>query len=85
MRILFNGSVAYSDHAWRKPIVSRAEIVGVCALEESVFNAHYLWLTLIANDAGKATFYAQNIDNSKSFEWIQERKLDVIFTSGGCD
>jgi methionyl-tRNA formyltransferase len=57
MRILFIGSVAFSAHALRELVAMQAEIVGVCTLKESAFNADHMDLTSIANDAGIPTFY----------------------------
>ena len=82
MRILFIGSVAFSAYALRELIAMRAEIVGVCTLKESAFNADHVDLTSIANDAGIPALYAPNLDNPESLEWIRERKPDVIFCFG---
>jgi len=82
MRILFIGSVAFSAHALRELIAMQAEIVGVCTLKESAFNADHVDLVSIANDAGIPALYAQNLDNSESLEWVRERKPDVIFCFG---
>lgn len=82
MRILFIGSVAFSAHALRELIAMQAEIVGVCTLKESAFNADHVDLTSIANDAGIPALYAQNLDNPESLEWVHERKPDVIFCFG---
>jgi methionyl-tRNA formyltransferase len=60
MRILFIGSVAFSAHALRELIAMQAEIVGVCTLKESVFNADHVDLVSIANDAGIPALYADN-------------------------
>jgi len=82
MRILFIGSVAFSAHALRELIAMQAEIVGVCTLKESAFNADHVDLTFIANDAGIPVLYAQNLDNPESLEWVRKRKPDVIFCFG---
>ena len=82
MRILFIGAVAFSAHALRELIAMQAEIVGLCTLKESTFNADHADLTSIANNAGIPTLYAQNLDDPESLEWIRERKPDVIFCFG---
>lgn len=82
MRILFIGAVTFSAHALRELIAMQSEIVGVCTLKESVFNADHVDLAGIANDAGIPTLYAQDLESPKSLEWIRERKPDVIFCFG---
>jgi len=82
MRILFIGAVTFSAHALRELIAMQVEIVGVCTLKESVFNADHVDLSSIANEAGIPTLYAQDLDNPESLEWIRERKPDVIFCFG---
>ena len=82
MRILFIGAVAFSAHALRELIAMQAEIVGVCTLKESTFNADHVDLASIAKDAGIPILYAQDLDNPEPLEWISERKPDVIFCFG---
>ena len=68
MRILLIGSVALSAHALRELITMQFEIVGVCTLKESAFNADHVDLTSIANDAGIRALNAQNLDNPEYLE-----------------
>jgi len=82
MKILFIGSVAFSAHALRELIAMQAEIVGVCTLKESAFNADHVDLVSIANEARIPALYAENLDNPESLEWVRERKPDVIFCFG---
>lgn len=52
MRILFIGTIESSARALRELTAMRADVVGVCTLLQSSFNADYLDLSPIAEEAG---------------------------------
>ena len=52
MRILFIGAVEFSARTLTALIQMNSEIVGVCTLEKSPFNADHEDLTPIAHQAG---------------------------------
>ena len=82
MRILFIGAVAFSAHALRELIAMRAEVVGVCTLKQSVFNADHADLTPIAKQAGIPVLDTPDLNSVEVFGWIREREPDVIFCFG---
>jgi methionyl-tRNA formyltransferase len=52
VKILFIGSVVFSAHALRELIAMGADVVGVCTLSASSFNADHEDLVPIAEKAG---------------------------------
>jgi methionyl-tRNA formyltransferase len=82
MRILFIGAVAFSAQALRELIAMRANIVGVCTLKESKFNADHHDLTPIAEQAGIPVYYTPYLNSEENITWIRALKPDVIFCFG---
>ena len=82
MRILFIGAVEFSARILTALIQMNSEIVGVCTLEKSPFNADHEDLTPIAHQAGIPSCYTPDINNSKTLAWIAEKKPDVVFCFG---
>jgi methionyl-tRNA formyltransferase len=82
MRILFIGAVEFSARTLTALIQMNSEIVGVCTLEKSPFNADHEDLTPIAHQAGIPSCYTPDINNSKTLAWIEEKQPDVIFCFG---
>jgi len=82
MRILFIGSVVFSAHALRELIAMGADIVGVCTLIESGFNADHQDLTPIAEEAGIPVHSASDLHAPASIDWIRSLLPDVIFCLG---
>ena len=82
MRILFIGAVAFSAHALRELLAMHAEIVGVCTLTQSAFNADHVDLTPIAEQAGVPVRNTPDLNIPEVLEWIRERQPDVIFCFG---
>lgn len=82
MKILFIGSVAFSAHALRELIALSADVVGVCTLSASSFNADHADLTPIAKRAGIPVRETPDINSAESMDWIRARAPDVIFCFG---
>lgn len=82
MRILFIGAVEFSARALRELIAMRADVVGVCTLLESAFNADHVDLTPIAEEAGIPVCITPDINGEVALNWIRECEPDVIFCFG---
>jgi len=82
MKILLIGAVTFSACALRELIAMRAEVVGVCTLKQSAFNADHVDLTPIAEQAGIPVRHTPNLNDSDVLGWIREREPDVIFCFG---
>jgi methionyl-tRNA formyltransferase len=82
MRIVFIGTVEFSLRALEHLLALGVEIVGVCTLPESQFNADHVDLSVISEAHGLPWIYAEDINSSKTLKWIRERKPDVIFCFG---
>ena len=82
MRIVFIGAVEFSRHALERLLAMRAEIVGVCTLQESKFNADHVDLASISEAHGLAWLYAENINSTETLNWIRGKAPDVIFCFG---
>ena len=82
MKILFIGSVVFSAHALRELINLGADIVGVCTVSSSSFNADHEDLTPIANKAGIPVCSVCDINSHDCISWINKLAPDVIFCFG---
>ena len=82
MKILFIGAVDFSAHALHKLINMQSNVVGVCTLSHSSFNADHCDLTPIARDANIPSRITPNINDENVIQWIRERDPDVIFCFG---
>lgn len=82
MKILFIGAVEFSAKALQKLIELHANVVGVCTLEASAFNADHVDLTAIAQGAAIPVRYASDINSQETLEWISALKPDVVFCFG---
>ena len=82
MRVVFIGSVNFSRSALNRLIEMRTEIVGVCTLEQSSFNADHSDLSSICEANGIPWIYAPDINSEESIQWITDKRPDVIFCFG---
>lgn len=82
MRIVFIGTVEFSQRALERLLASKAEIVGVCTLQESKFNADHVDLSDVSEAHGVPWFYAEDINSAEALSWIQGKSPDVIFCFG---
>ena len=82
MRIVFVGAVEFSLRALERLVELDAEIVGVCTLQESKFNADHTDLSSFSNAHGVPSFYVNDINSIETLNWIREKSPDVIFCFG---
>jgi methionyl-tRNA formyltransferase len=82
MRIVFIGTVQFSLRALEHLLALSPEIVGVCTLPESQFNADHVDLSVISEAHGLPWIYAEDINSAKTLQWIRDRKPEVIFCFG---
>ena len=82
MRIVFIGSVIFSAQLLRELIDMKADIVGVCTLSVSNFNADHEDLSPIAKKAGIPVHCEVDINSPASINWISSLRPDVIFCFG---
>lgn len=82
MRILFIGSVTFSARALNELIAIGANVVGICTLRSSSFNADFQDLTPIAQNHLIPVLYAENLNCPDAINWIANLSPDVIFCFG---
>lgn len=82
MRIIFVGAVEFSLQALERLVELNAEIVGVCTLQESKFNADHADLSSFSEAHGIPSFYVNDINSIETLNWIRGKSPDVIFCFG---
>lgn len=82
MRIIFIGTVEFSRLALKRLVAIRAEVVGVCTLEGSSFNADYADLSPLCREHEIPLMIVDDINASATLDWIRARAPDVIFCFG---
>jgi methionyl-tRNA formyltransferase len=82
VRIIFIGTVEFSREALARLVAIDAEVVGVCTLEGSSFNADYADLRPLCREHGIPFKITEEINASESLNWIRELSPDVIFCFG---
>jgi methionyl-tRNA formyltransferase len=82
MKIAFIGAVEFSRRTLELLIEMRLEIVGVCTLKDSSFNADHCDLAPICEKHNILWSYAPNINSEESVKWIENKNPDVIFCFG---
>ncbi|MEQ1705007.1 MAG: formyltransferase family protein [Rickettsiales bacterium] len=82
MRIVFIGAVEFSHTTLKKLVELRAEIVGVCTLENSKFNSDHVDLSPLCREHNIDCIYATDINSPENINWIKNKKPDVIFCFG---
>ena len=82
MRIVFIGTVEFSRHLLGRLLAMNAEIVGVCTLQESKFNADHTDLGIVSEAHGVPCFYAKDINSIEALNWIRDKEPDIIFCFG---
>lgn len=82
MRIVFIGAVEFSLRALERLVSLRADIVGICTLKETKFNADHIDLTGVGVAYGIPCFYADDINSAEALMWIKSKAPDVIFCFG---
>ena len=82
MKIVFIGSVKFSHRCLSALIDMKANVVGVCTLKESKFNADHVDLADLCSKARIPSKYVEDINSKSSVEWIRHLSPDVIFCFG---
>lgn len=82
MRIIFIGAVEFSRRALERLLAMNAEVIGVCTLQESKFNADHVDLSAVCEAHAIPWIYAEDINSAETLEWIQGKLPDVIFCFG---
>jgi methionyl-tRNA formyltransferase len=82
MRIVFIGTVEFSLRALERLLGMNAEVVGVCTLQKSKFNADHVDLAQLSNKHEIPWCYAEDINSADVMRWIRDRSPDVIFCFG---
>jgi len=82
MRIVFIGAVKFSEKMIEKLIDMRADVVGVCTLERSSFNADHIDLTPLCRNNNIPVKYTTDINSGENIDWIRLQSPDVIFCFG---
>jgi len=82
MRIVFIGAVQFSLACLEKLLAIGANVVGVCTLEVSLFNADHVDLSPFCKHNGIPVMNTPDINSQESLEWISSFHPDVIFCFG---
>lgn len=82
MRIVYIGAVDFSASALRELISMGADVVGVCTLKNSSFNADHQDLSSIAEEAAIPVCPVSELNSQEGFDWIKSQLPDVIFCFG---
>ncbi len=82
MKILYIGSVVFSECALRKLISLGADIVGVITKKESLFNADFSDLGYLAQSHGIPVMHTKDINSPQSENWIRSHSPDLVMCFG---
>jgi methionyl-tRNA formyltransferase len=82
MRIVFIGSVLFSEKALLKLIELKANIVGVITKEKSLYNSDFVDLSSISNEHNIPCKLVKDINQENNIKWIDELKPDILFCFG---
>ena len=82
MRIVFIGTVEFSQRVLTRLIEVGADVVGVCTLAASPFAADHVDLSPLCRQHDIPSHYADDINSAASIAWIAEKAPDVIFCFG---
>jgi methionyl-tRNA formyltransferase len=82
MKILFVGSVEFSEVILRQLILLDANIVGVVSAIKSPMISDYADLTKIADEEKITSYITGDINSRESIDWISKLNPDVIFCIG---
>ena len=82
MRVVFIGSVEFSESLLRHVLELGVSVVGVCSIKDSRINSDYCDLGPLARQKGIPLLYVSDINSGETFDWIRDRQADVIFCFG---
>jgi methionyl-tRNA formyltransferase len=82
MRIVFIGSVLFSEKSLLKLISLGANIVGIITKEKSSFNSDFIDLSSISKERSIPFKHVKDINHPNNVNWISELNPDIIFCFG---
>lgn len=82
MKIVFIGTVEFSEKMLLKLVDIKAEIVGLITKEKSIFNADFVDLTPICKKNNIPYIYSSDVNSKETINWIKSLNPDVIFCFG---
>ena len=82
MRIVFIGSVLFSEKALLKLLDLKANIVGIITKEKSSYNSDFIDLSFISKEWNIPFKHVKDINHLNNVGWIDELKPDVLFCFG---
>ncbi len=82
MRIVFIGAVEFSRRVLEHLLAMNVEVVGVCTLQASKFNADHADLGAVSEAHGIPWLYAEDVNSVEALGWIRNKLPDVIFCFG---
>jgi methionyl-tRNA formyltransferase len=82
MKVVFVGSIRFSEVCLEKLIEINNKPVAVCTRKKSNFNADHVDLTALCIKNKIPVSYQSDINSNKSIDWIKSFTPDVIFCFG---
>jgi len=82
MKVVLIGSVEFSLRVLEKLISIDVDLVGVCTKKASTFNNDFFDLKPLSDINEVPCLYVDDINSTKSVEWIKNLNPDVIFCFG---
>jgi methionyl-tRNA formyltransferase len=80
MKILFVGSVQFSESVLNLLIRSQADIVGIVSKKKAGINSDFVDLSNVSNNI--PFLYTENINDESTIHWIKSKNPDIIFCFG---
>jgi len=82
MKVVLIGSVEFSLRVLEKLISIDVDLVGVCTKKSSTFNSDFFDLKPLSDINEVPCLHVEDINSTKSVEWIKNLNPDVIFCFG---
>ena len=82
MRIVFIGTVSFSERALKKLILMDADVVGVCTKKQSKENADFSDLVPVCKKNEIPYQFVVDINSNDNIEWVKSLNPDIIFCFG---
>jgi len=82
MKVVLVGSVEFSLRVLEKLIAIDVDLVGVCTKKSSTFNSDFFDLKPLSDINEVPCLHVEDINSTKSVEWIKNLNPDVIFCFG---
>lgn len=82
MKVVLIGSVEFSLRVLEKLIAIDVDLVGVCTKKSSTFNSDFFDLKPLSDINEVPCLHVEDINSTKSVDWIKNLNPDVIFCFG---